>query len=126
MELIRLFGSLIKSIAQAIAQILPFTSKFGIIRFICEQGTIFGISWIDKLLFFLANIISIAIVFVICSKVSMNAKAKAGLSILVYLAILSLFADKIFWFIVIGLLGLTIISFLAFFIINTFIKRKYD
>lgn len=108
---------------EGIAQILPFTSKFGIIKYICEQGTIFGISWIDKSLFFIANILSIAIVSLIGTKTNMDAKAKTGLSIFVYLAIFSLFAEKIFWFIVLGIIGLVVLYFITYFaikIINEF------
>jgi|LSQX01.2.fsa_nt_gb hypothetical protein len=118
MEIIKLIGSLIISLVEGIAKILPFTSKFGIIKYVCEQGTIFGVSWIDKSLFFLANILSIAIVFLISSKTSMNAKTKTGVSILVYLIVLSLFAEKIFWFVMLGIFGLIILYFITYLIIN--------
>lgn len=118
MKIIKLIIDSIISLGKGIAEILPFTSRFGIIKYICEQGNIFGIFWLDILLFFLANILSIVIVCLIASKTDMNAKAKSGISIFVYLAVLSLFAEKIFWFIILGIIGLIILCFIINFVIN--------
>lgn len=92
------------SIAKAIAALMPFTSQFRLLKYICEQCTIFGIAWIDKTLFFVANILATGLVWLIASKTTLSGKAKGVASIIAYLLILSVFADKVFWYVVGGIL----------------------
>lgn len=94
----------IVSIAKAIAALMPFTSQFGLLKYICEQCTIFGIAWIDKTLFWIASALATGIAALVVGKTDLPGKAKAGISILSYLLILSLFANKVFWFVILGII----------------------
>lgn len=72
----------IVSIAKAIAALMPFTSQFGLLKYICEQCTIFGIAWIDKTLFWIASALATGIAALVVGKTDLPGKAKAGISIL--------------------------------------------
>lgn len=92
-------------LARAIAALLPFTSQFGLVKYICSQCAIFGVVWLDKALFWIAGAIATLLAGVVIAKTDMPGKAKAGISILSYLLILSLFTSKVFWFVVLGIVA---------------------
>lgn len=97
------------AIIKAIAALLPFTSQFGLVKYICSQSAIFGVVWLDKALFWIAGALATAIAGVVITKTDMPGKAKAGISILLYLLILSLFTSKVFWFVVLGIVAVAVV-----------------
>lgn len=93
-------------LAKAIAALLPFTSQFGLVKYICSQCAIFGVVWLEMTLFWVAGILATGIATLVVAKTPISGKAKTGLSILSYLLILSLFTSKVFWCVVLGIMGL--------------------
>ncbi len=111
--MIKLILNSLISIAKSIAQIMPFTSEFGIIKYLCEQGTIFGISWLDTALFRLADISTLVVMGVILIKTSLPNKVKFAVNIIIYITILSFLASKIFWFVIAGIVILLLLLFVG-------------
>ncbi|NCA92490.1 hypothetical protein EOM82_04470 [bacterium] len=100
-------------LAKDIAALLPFTSQFGLVKYLCSQSAIFGVVWLDKALFWIAGIMATGIATLVVTKTPISGKAKAGISILSYLLILSLFTDKVFWYVVLGIVAVALLAVLV-------------
>lgn len=103
-EIIESLFQMIIALVKAVYEIIPFTSQYGIVKYIVGQGTLFGIAWLDKVLVSLASLLTMAIVWIIATKIELNGKAKTVLSIIIFLFITTLFGNWIFWCVLGGII----------------------
>lgn len=108
-EIIESLFQMIIALVKAVYEIIPFTSQYGIVKYIVGQGTLFGIAWLDKVLVSLASLLTMAIVWIIATKIELNGKVKTVLSIIIFLFITALFGNWIFWCVLGGMLVLIVI-----------------
>lgn len=106
-KIIQSLTQLIFELIKTVYKIIPFTSQYGIVKYLVGQGTLLGIPWLDKALVSLASLLTTAIVWAIAAKLELNGKAKTAVSIIVFLLIITLFGNWIFWCIVGGIMLLT-------------------
>lgn len=103
-EIIESLLQIIIALVRAVCEIIPFTSQYGIVKYVVGQGTLFGIAWLDKVLVSLASLLTMAIVWVIATKIELNGKAKTIISIIIFIFITALFGNWIFWCILGGIM----------------------
>lgn len=109
-EIIESLFQMIIALIKAVYEIIPFTSQYGIVKYIVGQGTLLGIAWLDKVLVLLASLLTMVIVWVIATKIELNSKVKTVLSIIIFLFITALFGNWIFGCVVVGIMCLFVVA----------------